>query len=333
MAITQFEKDREEYIKAHTPKVNQQISDRVAGINQIVDATTNQAVAKVQGEIDKLPTAYQSAYDTNAIQQKINERQAAERMANLGLTDSGLNRSQQTAFAIQRSNADAAITQQKMAVSASLKQQIADLYASGELNKMQNQMDIHNTYMDNLESGATSYATEQASNRAAIEKARIEAQQKQAEQYTKWALDNGGYYDESGALIPPTVSGGSPAFGKTSFNDTQYEDILNLYVEHKGYSKDPTEFAKKVLEKYPNYNMEEVKSFINQITMSNNGGTNYGDWFLGWWGNGGIDQNGEIAYGDNKNITMQKLYERLKKIHGEDKAKKLVMDFQHHMGI
>lgn len=41
--------------------------------------------------------AYDDSYRENAIQKLINERQVAESMANMGLTDSGLNRTQQTA--------------------------------------------------------------------------------------------------------------------------------------------------------------------------------------------------------------------------------------------
>lgn len=176
--MSQWNKDYDKYIKENTAATNKKIEQRSAGLNQIVDNATNQAVGKVQTEIDKLPTAYQSAYDVNAIQQKINEREVAERMANLGLTNSGLNRTQQTAINIQRANADAALTQQKNAVTASLKQQIADLYASGENQKAQNKLNVYNAYMDELDSNAVAYANNQASNRAAVAKARIEAQAK-----------------------------------------------------------------------------------------------------------------------------------------------------------
>lgn len=189
--MSQWDKDYNQYIKDYTPATNKKIEERTAGLNQIVDNATNQAVGKVQTEIDKLPTAYQSAYDVNAIQQKINEREVAERMANLGLTNSGLNRTQQTAINIQRSNADAAITQQKNAVTASLKQQIADLYASGENQKAQNKLNVYNTYMDERDSNAVAYANNQASNRAAIQKAQIEAET-EAKKITK-EFDIGDY--------------------------------------------------------------------------------------------------------------------------------------------
>ena len=203
----------------NTAMSNRYVADR----NAIVDKNISNSVNKVQGEIDKLPTAYQASFDANAIQQKINERQVAERMANMGLTNSGLNRTQQTAINIQRSNADAALRQQMNAATASLKQQIADLYASGESQKAdiaskaryeleQKNQSVYDTGMTNFYSAADSYANQRLENDALIEKARIEAaakaeearikaEQAQREKYEKWALENGYGYDKNGNLV------------------------------------------------------------------------------------------------------------------------------------
>lgn len=48
--------------------------------------------------------AYESEYERNAVQKLINEKSIAERNANLGLTDSGLNRTQQTATELSYAN-------------------------------------------------------------------------------------------------------------------------------------------------------------------------------------------------------------------------------------
>lgn len=164
----------------------------VADMNKIVDQSTQNATNKIQSDIEKLPQQYQSAYDTNAIQQKINERQVAERMANLGLTDSGLNRTQQTAINIQRANADAALTQQKNAAINNLKEQIADVVASGELQKQQTAAEsrynlaqtnntLYNNLMDNAESKAVSYANNWQEQQTAIQKAKTSAKSSQKE--------------------------------------------------------------------------------------------------------------------------------------------------------
>lgn len=216
---------------ANTAASNKYVSD----INTIVDTSTNNSVNKVQGEIDKLPTAFQSSFDANAVQQKINERQTAEHMANLGLTNSGLNRTQQTAFAIQRSNADAALRQQINATTASLKQQIADLYASGEAQKAENQakaryeleqrnLSIYDTEMDKLYSGASAYEKAQIQAAAKAEEARIKAAQEKQERYEKWALENGYVYDANGNLVREGDEDGSDSYNRSG----AYTKSVNL---------------------------------------------------------------------------------------------------------
>ena len=64
-------------------------------------------------EIFEEGRAYQDQYRENAVQKAINERQVAESIANLGLTDSGLNRTQQTAVQLSAANNKAAIDRQR----------------------------------------------------------------------------------------------------------------------------------------------------------------------------------------------------------------------------
>lgn len=57
--------------------------------------------------------AYEDEYRANAVQKAINERQVAESMANMGITDSGLNRTQQTAINLSYANNKANIDRAK----------------------------------------------------------------------------------------------------------------------------------------------------------------------------------------------------------------------------
>ena len=158
----------------------------VADINKIIDTSTKTATDKIQAQADSIPQQYQYGYDINAIQQKINERQVAERMNDLGLTDSGLNRTQQTAINIQRSNADAALTQQKNNAINSLKNQIAEITKNAELSKQQNAAEsrynlaqtnnaLYNSLMDEAENKAQAYAANWQAQQASLAKARVDA--------------------------------------------------------------------------------------------------------------------------------------------------------------
>lgn len=212
----------------------------VADLNAIVDKNISNSVNKVQGEIDKLPTQYQSGFDANAIQQKINERQVAERMANMGLTNSGLNRTQQTAINIQRSNADAALRQQINGATNSLKQQIADLYASGESQKAENSAKarydleqknqaVYENMMNNLYSSSSAYEKAMIEADAKAEEARIKAEQEaiksEQEAFTSGKSLNDDIYEEAYELYNP--------------NDDENESLYNYAskLEVLGYSK------------------------------------------------------------------------------------------------
>ena len=84
-----------------------------------VNKTYDTSNAKLQADADRNILAgsnsYESAYNDNAVQRAINERQIRTSMANAGLSDSGLNRTQLTAVQLQKANADNTVTMQKNA--------------------------------------------------------------------------------------------------------------------------------------------------------------------------------------------------------------------------
>ncbi len=82
-------------------KRKQAAEDYINRYNQASDVASQPVIEGYQKDIADVPKQYASGYDANAVQQRINERNVAERMANMGLTDSGLNRTQQTALAVQ----------------------------------------------------------------------------------------------------------------------------------------------------------------------------------------------------------------------------------------
>lgn len=64
-------------------------------------------------ELDRQNREYRDRHDLAAAQEFLNRRKTSEAMANAGLSDSGLNRTQQTAISIARGNQDAALTRQQ----------------------------------------------------------------------------------------------------------------------------------------------------------------------------------------------------------------------------
>lgn len=73
-------------------------------INSAYDVSKANAQAVNDKAVNDTKVGYESEYQKNAVQKLINEKKVAETNANLGLTDSGLNRTQQTAVQLSYAN-------------------------------------------------------------------------------------------------------------------------------------------------------------------------------------------------------------------------------------
>lgn len=260
---------------ANTNISNQYVKD----MNAVIDQSVSNSVNKVQGEIDKLPTAYQSAFDANAVQQKINERQTKARMSDLGLTDSGLNRTQQTAIAIQRSNADAATRQQMNAASFSLKQQIADLRASGEGQKAeiaakaksdlaQQNQSVYSTLMGNLYSDANTYANNQIdadAKKYAADQQLASDTIKYANDQAKWYAQNGYTQDKNGNWVYTGKHFNTKTFDTEEEYDFAYEKI----AEALAYGEDSPQFQAVMNSlQAQGYDVFALEGVVSDVVMS-----------------------------------------------------------------
>ncbi len=73
-------------------------------INSVHDASKTNVQTQYDNAVADTKVGYESEYQKNAVQKLINEKKVAETNANLGLTDSGLNRTQQTAVQLSYAN-------------------------------------------------------------------------------------------------------------------------------------------------------------------------------------------------------------------------------------
>ncbi|HIZ84014.1 MAG TPA: hypothetical protein H9668_06320 [Firmicutes bacterium] len=135
----QNRQDVEESVKkdydALKNSAGQAVSDYSDSVTAAYDTAKQQAADSAAAQRGTLPQQYRATFDKNELQQRINERQLKERMNQLGLTDSGLNRTQQAAVNLQRSNADLAAAQQKTAAANAINQQLAENQAALEQQK------------------------------------------------------------------------------------------------------------------------------------------------------------------------------------------------------
>ena len=164
-------------------------------LNSAIDAAARPVIEGMENSRGDVANQYKSAYDANAVQELVNRRQVQETMANMGLTDSGLNRTQQTAIALQRGNADASTRMQEQAALDKITQSINEYLAQIASQKQQNSANIlgqtnssissleQSLYQNALNNAAAQY---QAQLEAEAARAKAEAEAKAAEAQQEW---------------------------------------------------------------------------------------------------------------------------------------------------
>lgn len=110
-----------------------------------VNTQLDQQIAKAESDVQlkkgDLQRDYEDIVDATAIQKELDRRQIAETMANLGLTRSGLNASQQMAVELSAGNKTAAAQRQRQAAVDSLTRSLAEY-----------KMEVENTRRESMNS-------------------------------------------------------------------------------------------------------------------------------------------------------------------------------------
>lgn len=153
--------------------------------NAIYDEQARVLNDTYNAEISNAEKGYEDLYRENAVQKTINEREVAENMANMGLTDSGLNRTQQTAVQLSYANNRGNITRQKQAEVDYLARTLAAELSKVEQNRISDMATIDQTY-DNYE---TSMANENYKSALDAETDRIKSTYKN-EQIANYIIPN-----------------------------------------------------------------------------------------------------------------------------------------------
>lgn len=220
-------------------------------VQDAIDKSTASAAKPYQTQIEQLPSQYQKLYDTNAVQELVNRRQVQETMANMGLTDSGLNRTQQTAIAIQRGNADAAARLEQQQKTQELQDKIAQLMESGAAQKQQQEAAIRNdsaNWYNNLLGDMYNNAVNMGYNQYNTDVAREDENKRWAEQLRQNELDRQAQLDAAkeqaaAAQKQAELEAQQQAFENTmkivdAMNkaDASQEDIYS-YLNSTGYVK------------------------------------------------------------------------------------------------
>lgn len=162
-----------------------QMKADIAASGKVYDTQRRQTQDTYDRQIKDTNNSYEDMYRENAVQRLINERKIAEDMAWLGLTDSGLNRTQQTAVQLSYANSKNKIDTTRQKAVDTLAASLADAVSRIDANKLAAAEKIRSSYESGWSSAAQStYAKELEEQTKRVE-ANIKAQKEQIAEQQK----------------------------------------------------------------------------------------------------------------------------------------------------
>lgn len=166
MAVKTYTEYLEEILKSQKQLQDEKLQNAESEYNTL----KQQVKQQYSSDINVAQRMYDDYIDKSYVQKLIDKKQIEETMANMGLTDSGLNRTQQTAIELSHSNRVAnynALKQQKIdSLAQAMRLKITDL----ETKKAQSQQDIKEELYKGAEDKATKMYNDQESSKSKQEK-------------------------------------------------------------------------------------------------------------------------------------------------------------------
>lgn len=264
------------------------------------DSQINNTQAVYDKKIADEKIAYDSEYQKNAVQKLINEKKIAETNANLGLTDSGLNRTQQTATQLSYANQKGKIDLARQNALDNLTLAMTDAITTLQNKKAIGIRDIENNWKSYSEKQAqntyntqlSSYVSQlsdlgnqytdavkaEADAAADVQKAAIAASAKAETDKILWYFT--GTYDDYDNPIFRNSDGKTQAFGAgiNPYKGLMHNDVRDKdgnYDSRKAFSNgyQPNNiggkklYAQEEYEVYVNGNKQKVWSYDDGKTL------------------------------------------------------------------
>ena len=206
-----------------------EIEKKKAANAEMVDSQKNVVKENYGAQIGEAGRQYDVLQQQNAVQKIINEREVAESMANMGLTDSGLNRTQTTAVQLSSANSSAEIARQKQSVIDGLNREMNSRLSTLDVNRISADSEIDSTYQTMAHNAAVDITNKQIESNAAVQKAQIEAQQAKNKERTA------AYNELVKALIKDELTEDQKWYAFTTFagnygftSDDERQHLLNI---------------------------------------------------------------------------------------------------------
>lgn len=218
-------KEWNEYVKladeTTAKKKSEDLSVIESNRKKTIDATTD----TYNTSISNINTSYADQYEKNAVQKYINEKQIAEKNANLGLKNSGLNRTQQTAVQLSYTNQREKIDLEKQNAINTLEKELASAVATINQESDNAKLNIEQYYTQLNNANAQNMYNTDATNESneRIAKAQLEKYSKINNENT-YKVDNENMYKLKNIISSSTGTLSRQYFGTLKENgvDTVY---------------------------------------------------------------------------------------------------------------
>lgn len=297
-SVTSADDYYKKYLESAKANVNSAYDTKKEGteksireFNETTDAAAQKTAGNYQEQIDTADKTFREEYDKNELNRLVEQKKLQESMANAGLTDSGLNRSQMTALSVMKGKADSRTDKQKRDYVTELQKAIDTVLADAEASKAnyannlrKNDEDWYASALLEADNSARKSAADSynADYESAYKQyvADIEAEQKAIDNQNKYNQDilktiiskNGGNYIDAVAQMSGTGKysekyandyNNAVSAGKSDAYATAYAEALS-----EGYDEETAEdFG----------SMEDAKAFYNANYVSKK--------FNGFWNN------------------------------------------------
>ena len=217
-------------------KTDAAAAEKIAETNKIYDDQYAATEKIYQDQIDASDASYAKVYDRANVQRIVNERYAKEMAANMGLSNSGYNRTQQTQIMLSYNNAVLETDYQKAAAANTIRSQLASIKADIEAQKASSALSIQDSY-DKL-------ATDTYNQQLAAEQAEVTARNNQQQS---------DYADLRDILYSSDFSTAQKVREMTKYMEKYGMDDFNYFLQISGISE------------------EQFDSFYEQQSGVNNG--------------------------------------------------------------
>ncbi len=136
----------EELLKRNRELLKDQKNKALGDSDKIYDTQITDVTGTYNKAIDQAKTEFEDEYQRNAVNRQILEKKIAEHNANLGLRDSGLNLTQQTALELSHNNQRGKIDLARKKTTDSLSQKLAEAVSTIQINKSAARGNIEQSY-------------------------------------------------------------------------------------------------------------------------------------------------------------------------------------------